>query len=214
MNHLSFDTDVAINRLKNLLMTKKEVKRGVFNSDLGLYSTYYINKISIGKNSEDTTYAETTSNIHLKIYYTKVKMNVLNIPEQSCNLLDLIILAPLQDNKFPKAFEVKIFGQWGKPSAVAIDKNDGNIYLIYLCDDDFILLQFAQMAATDRDFVLSDTNFAVTYEFGVDRKSLYAFIVREYGWENLRNNTFIRFNTSPFVRVVVGSLPTEAEKID
>ena len=111
----------------------------------------------------------------------------------------------MDDNKFPEMLEVKMFGNRGKPATVGIERDTGDIYLVYIDNNEILLLQFAKLNSVDKEFIISDSSMVVTYEFGIDRKSLYAFITREYGWENLRNNLFVRFNTSPFVRVKVGS---------
>ena len=205
MQHLDYDADTAIKRLKSIITSKKEFKRGVYNDGLNIYKTGYITNSSVVKNNDELLYSETWSNINIVLEYTGVKMNMVNIPENSRYKIDLILLPALDDNKFPEMLEVKMFGNRGKPATVGIERDTGDIYLVYIDNNEILLLQFAKLNSVDKEFIISDSSMVVTYEFGIDRKSLYAFITREYGWENLRNNLFVRFNTSPFVRVKVGS---------
>lgn len=201
MQHLDLNVDSAINRLKNAV-DSREIKYGVFNSGVDIYKTLSIKNVSITKNTE-LLYTNTWSVINMFIDYTTVQQKVY-APDNIRYKMDLVIFPALDDNKFPEMLEIKMFGAYGKPAAVAIDREDGNIYLLYIIDSQLVLLHFAQLNSVDKEFIVSNKS-VVTYEFGIDRKSLYAFITREYGWENLRNNMFVRFNTSPFVRVSVGS---------
>lgn len=206
MQHLDFDAEVAIRRLKGIIASKREFKRGVYNDGLNIFKDSYIVNASVSKCNDEGLYSETWSMINLVLEFTGVKMNMLNIPENNKYKLDLVLLPALEDNKFPEMLEIKMFGAIGKPASVAIDRDTGDVYLFYIdSEDKIVLLQFAQLNSVDKEFIISDSSMIVTYEFGIDRKSLYAFITREYGWENLRNNLFIRFNTSPFVRVTVGN---------
>ena len=208
MQHLDYNTGIAIARLKNIIASKKEIKRGVFNDGVNILKTGFVTNSSITKCNEDTLYTETGSMINLLIEYNTSRTNMLNIPESHKAKLDLVILPALKDNKFPELLEIKLFGTRGKPSAVCIDRETGDVYMMYIMDSEsdteLQFLQFAQLNSVDKEFILSDSSAVITYEFGIKRDALYAFISREYGWANLRDNLFIRFNTSPFVRVFIG----------
>lgn len=211
MQHLDMDTQMAINRLKSILLTKKIIHEGVFNSIRGFFTTSNVLNVSVTRTKDDGIYSETISNISLVIEHTTVKTNMVSVREIQKSKLDLVVLPAFEDNAFPEMLEVKMFGKWGKPSTVGIDRNDGNIYLIYIVEDELYFLQFAQLSKIDSEFITSQDNISVTYEFGIARKALYGFITREFGWNNLRENMFIRFNTSPFVRIDVGSKPEDEE---
>ena len=208
MQHLDYNTGIAIARLKNIIASKKEIKRGVFNDGVNILKTGFVTNSSITKCNEDTLYTETGSMINLLIEYNTSRTNMLNIPESHKAKLDLVILPALKDNKFPELLEIKLFGTRGKPSAVCIDRETGDVYMMYIMDSEsdteLQFLQFAQLNSVDKEFILADSSAVITYEFGIKRDALYAFISREYGWANLRDNLFIRFNTSPFVRVFIG----------
>lgn len=213
MQHLDYDVNNAIARLKNIIATKKEFKRGVFNDGVDILKTGFVINSSITKCNDDTLYTETGSMINLVIEYSTSRINMINIPEMHKSKLDLVILPALKDNKFPEMMEIKLFGTKGKPSAVCIDRETGDVYMMYIIDSDndteILFLQFAQLCSVDREFILADSSAVITYEFGIRRDALYAFVSREYGWANLRDNLFIRFNTTPFVRVFVGEVGTD-----
>lgn len=213
MQHLDYNVDVAIARLKNIIATKKEFKRGVYNDGVDILKTGFVTNSSITRCNDDTLYTETGSMINLVIEYSTSRTNMLNLPETYKGKLDLVILPALKDNKFPEMMEIKLFGTKGKPSAVSIDRDTGNVYMLYIVeggnDTELLLLQFAQLNSVDKEFILADSSAVITYEFGIKRDALYAFVSREYGWANLRDNLFIRFNTNPFVRVFIGEDGTD-----
>lgn len=208
MRHLDSDTTVAISRLRSVLQSKV-IKFGVFNSNFDIPKVAQVLSSKVYKASEDGLYSETDSNIALDITYISAKTNMVNQPECPQQSMKLLLLPTIADKTFPEMVEVKMFGSVGKPSTIGVDRDTGDVYLVYIGDKEIHFEHFATLSQTDKDFVTSEENMYISYEFGIFKASLYHFITREYGWSNLRDNMYIQFNLSPLVRVKVGYNPEE-----
>lgn len=207
LRHLDSDVDIAIKRLKGVLQSKV-IKFGVFDISLAP-KTAKVLSVSVARAMTDGMYSETDSNIALDITYITSRMNMVNQPELPKQTMHLVLLPTIDDCTFPEMVELKLFGVDGKPSTVGVDKETGDIYLVYIFDNEIYFSHFATLSTMDKDFILSSDNMSTPYEFGVYKAALYRFITREEGWSGLRGNMYIQFNLSPIVRVKVGS--TEAD---
>lgn len=207
MRHLDNDIEVAMSRLRGVLQNKT-LKFGFFNNDgVEFEQTGLISSYTVHENCSDGMYSNTGSNIALDIVYTKAVTNMVNQPECPKLMMHLLVLPTSADCTLPEMVEVKVFGSWGKPSTVAIDKDDGTVYLMYILDNEIHLKQFGVLSESDKEFITSDMHTVTFYEFGFFKLALYRFITREYGWKNLRDNLYIQFNLSPIIRLQVGAKP-------
>ena len=208
MRHLDSDTKTAINRLRSVLQ-HKTIKFGVFNNVLDIEKTGSVVSSSVSEACVDGLYSETDSNIALDITYVTAKTNMVNQPECPQQSMHLLLLPTTADKTFPEMVEVKMFGSCGKPSTVGVNKDTGDVYLVYVFDKEIQFLHFGTLSQMDKEFVVSDDNMTTPYEFGIFKAALYRFITRDNGWDNLRNSMYIQFNLSPIVRMAVGNEPDD-----
>lgn len=203
MKHLSNDLAVAVVQVRNSLKSKR-IKVGIFDSVVDIERVGQIVNTTISK---DTTgiYGATTANIQLGITYVIPTVNMVNQPESNSTVMNLSLLQTADDITLPVMMEAKLFGHEGKPSTIGVDKDTGDVYLVYLYDEELVLKQFGTLSGLDKSFVLNDDHLAVYYEFGVLKDALYKFITKDEGWNSLRKNMYIQFNLNPMVRLKVGA---------
>lgn len=182
-------------------MRKKVMQLSVYGADVDIRKNCKINSYKIAPAETDTSYEVCWANLKVSINYTAPSLDIVGKAIAITKDIELYFLCPRGDINIPQSVLNKIWKGGRKPDTVAVDSENGDIYCVYLNDDNLSLEYFGTMEIVYRDLISDNLNCEKPYEFGVDKKALYDFIVGDEGWNNIRNNIYIQFNNANGIRV-------------
>lgn len=178
-------------------VNKGFVQFGVFGSEIDVDRSVVLRGAYVTiVNFSETGVGDSTQcwgNLKLEMHYIDATFGVKSKPYSEEKVKSLILLCPKGDVQLDGMDE--LWGGKGKPHTVAIDENNGDIYLVYLNDWGMYLQMFERLTEVQKDLVLSEVDEENPFEFGVHKEALYKFIAREEGWRYMRESLYIQFNT-------------------
>lgn len=191
-------------RLPDIYRDAKEMIENSFSKKNMLLSRYNsslvkmcdVSHISIREESND----EKVGSLYLLLKYRERIITKYDKFETLNKTQNLRILTPHGDNIWPFLMVVKVWnGEY--PSCVALNEETGVVYLIYLTNENFKLVEFSVLSASQLEAITESLNDINPYRIGIDDDAMFKVLSEIEGVRYLQSNVYIEFDCGVKFRV-------------
>jgi hypothetical protein len=123
---------------------------------------------------------------------------------ESTRTLNLRVLSSLGDYLWTPRMVSKLwYGVY--PDSVAVDKNSGAVYLLYLFSGELCFVEIGQLQGSDLEMVLFEVHDRDAYKILIEPDAMFTYIDGAEGLSFLQDNFYLEFNCPVPIMLPFGS---------
>lgn len=158
-----------------------------FNSPIPAYGTIVGSSVT-HYGSEDSDRA----NLNVFLQFQDYDINDKGVTTKTVKILNLLILNPEGDNRWTRGMVSKVWNNH-YPDSVAIDKDTGEVFLLFIESWGAELRHFAKFKSDDLQSLLLTLDETMPYYIFIDSSAMFNVISGEEGYNHLLRNLYISF---------------------
>ncbi len=191
-------------RLPEVFCDAKELlEKSFVNSILVLssYSSVVVNTATVEHiNVHNVDNMESIGTVLLDISYKERVLSKSDKFETRRKTNTFMLLNPKGDILWPHIMVSKVWG--GEyPSCVAVNKDNGVVYFMYIKAESVTLVEFALLTQPELRAIVDNLNDTRPYRIGLVEDAMFQVLAGTEGSRHLKNNVYIEFDTGSKFRV-------------
>ena len=132
---------------------------------------------------------------------------------QASRTINFVILNPEGDRHWTRRMKLYVW-DGNYPDTVAIDRDTGEVYLLYLGTDTAEFKHYSELGLDKLEAALSSLNYNAPYYIFISDKAMFEYIDGGEGYNHLLRNTYIMLDGSDKVRIDFRGEPLEEERLN
>ena len=185
---LSYFYEDAKVQLEDILQTNNIINISSSNSPIsnqGIIESTIIDHIG----AEDSDRA----NMQVALRFKEYAANADGVFDQTTRVLNLVMLTSEGDKRWSKRMREYVWkGKY--PESIAIDRETGTVYLVFITQIGFELLHYSEIALDKLEAALLTLNNNAPYYIYIEDTAMFDVLDGSEGYNHLYRNTYIMLN--------------------